>query len=145
MSDPGDSLCGRAMETRNCRQPDVHDGIDTLLGGNETELPATPTHVGMGPVPMKLGIYVAVISRNLTHGARHAPKGPKQQEQKYRGDPYFRCRERPALDQGVEVKKAGNGKEGYYEPPDQDRPQVALCLRWGRSLSGIRSACAVIE
>jgi hypothetical protein len=49
------------------------------------------------------------------------------------------------LDQGVEVKKAGNGKEGYYEPPDQDRPQVALCLRWGRSLSGIRSACAVIE
>jgi hypothetical protein len=88
------------------RKPDVHAGIDTLLGGDKTELPATPTHVGVGPVPMKLGICIAVISRNLTHGARHAPKGPKQQDQKYRGDPCFRRRECPAMDQGVEVEKA---------------------------------------
>jgi hypothetical protein len=115
-------------------KPDVHAGIDTLLGGNKTELPATPTHVGMGPVPMKLGIYLAVISRNLKHGARHAPKGPKQQDQKYRGDLYFRRGEYPPLDQGVEVEKAGNRKERYYEPPGQDRPHVTLCLRWGRSL-----------
>ena len=78
MSDPDDSLCERAMDKRHCRLPDVHAGIGTLLGGDETELSATPTHICMGPVPMKFGIYVAVVSRNLTHGARHAPKGPKQ-------------------------------------------------------------------
>jgi len=78
MSDPGNSICERAMDATHCRLPDVHAGIGTLLGGNETELSTTPAHIGMGPVPMKFGIYVAVISRNLTHGARHSPKRPKQ-------------------------------------------------------------------
>src|SRR5258708_9718541 len=40
--------------------------------------------------------------------------------------PYTTLFRSPALDQGVEVKKAGNRKEGYYEPPEQDRPHVTL-------------------